>query len=71
MKNPSFDLEEKRVELAFAERNVQSDHAILDLSGFEFNSINGIQNRCPQVTQLNISNNNLKSLEVNKNHDNR
>ena len=64
MKNPNFDPEEKRVELAFVERNVQQDHAILDLSGFEFSTINGIQNRCPKVTQLSINNNNLKTLEV-------
>jgi hypothetical protein len=64
LKNPTFNVERMKLELCLLEKDAQPDHTIIDLSGYEFTTLLGIQEKLPKLTHLTISNNLLKTLEV-------
>eukprot|EP01114_Cavostelium_apophysatum_P010445 TRINITY_DN2416_c0_g1_i11.p1 TRINITY_DN2416_c0_g1~~TRINITY_DN2416_c0_g1_i11.p1 ORF type:complete len:2801 (+),score=908.52 TRINITY_DN2416_c0_g1_i11:43-8445(+) len=57
-------VESIRLELAISELNAHPTDTYLDLSNFEFSSISGIHNKFSRLTQLNLSRNQIKNLEV-------
>jgi len=57
-------VEATRLQLCLLEKNAQPDHTIIDMSGCEFTTLIGLQDRLPKLPHLNLSNNLLKSLEM-------